>query len=620
MEKNKVLLIQVWFGKIPEYFWYHYETTKNLKGFDFLFFTDQDLIVESSNYKVIKTTKKNVENLLSACLNKKIEIKNNKKACDLKASFGQIFSNFISGYEYYGAYDLDTLFGDVYNYTTEFIGDYDIITVADEVYHNRISGPFVLFKNDEKLKSEYLSEEYVKCFENHDVECFEENFLFQKIKDKYKIKFIYSINCETLNGGKNTYSCFWRGGQVFVNGEQKLLYHFYRKKLTDFKRIGDMIIAKYKKILVDDFYWVVSFTQDYEKLFLNLLKSIKKYSNRKCVIYSINYNFILPLEELSNEQFIIRRIDIPEGEKDIRNRDHNIISSKPLINLDVINHFPNKKFICIDSDIYLTVNSDNIINFSHNLENYPLINSHIHEVIYLNGINPEEEWTSPLHLLLGEMCVENFVVPRRKTNVMIFDINSKWFFEEQMEIYKKYKGVKPGILALHDEDTANALLSKYNLNNSLPLLDIEEVNDIDMNVFFKYSYNMTPISEFVRLPKNKNEVLFFHGIKSQEHYDKIVENYDSQTIDCEEMFINYVNNTLIFEKNSFFTNKNLPEKVNFEIYDRTNQLLFSLDEQLIKKYFMFYISNIFLPSGQYTLKISDTESKNYIFKDIFRVE
>lgn len=616
---KKVALIQVWFGPIPDYFWYHYETTKNIKGFDFLFFTDQDFELNSPNYKVIKTNKKTVEDLVSACLNEEIQIKSNKKTCDLKASFGDIFKEFISGYDYYGVYDLDTLFGDIYNFTNEFLGEYDVITIADEVYHNRLSGPFLLFRNDERLRTEYRSEEYVRCFDNTEVDCFEEHYLNEKLKDKYKIKYIYSINCETQNGGKNSFNCYWRGGKVFINDEEKLLYHFYRKSLTNLSKVGNTIIARYDKVIIEDFYWVISFTQNYEKLFHNLLKSIKKYSNRKCIIYSINYDYTLPIYDFSNEQFIVRRIDIPEGDKDIRGRDNNIISSKPIINLDVINHFPNKKFVTIDSDIYFTTNSDDIVKFFDQLEHYPLINSHIHEVIYLSGINPDEEWTSPLKLLLDEMGVIDFVVPRRKTNVVIFDERSEWFFKEQMELYKKYKGTKHGILALHDEDTANAILSKYNLQKCLPLIDIEEVTDIDMEVFFKYSYHMTPISDYVILPKTKNDVLFFHGIKSQEHYDSISQNYNRSTIDCEEIVINYTGQNLLFEKNSFLSTKKLPDKVDFKIYSQKNELIFSINEQLINHYFLFYMNNLFLPNGYYNIKILNSFDGTCIFRDVLKV-
>lgn len=619
MKKNNIVLIQVWFGPIPDYFWFHYETTKNLKGFDFLFFTDQEIFLDSSNYKVIQTNKEIVETLLSNSLKQKIKIKNNKKACDLKSCFGDIFQEYIRDYDYYGAYDIDTLFGDVYDFTNQYIGEYDIITISDEIYHNRLSGPFLIFRNYEKLRTEYVSEEYIRCFDNSEVECFEENFLNLKLKDKYKIKYINSINCETKNGGKNSYNCYWRGGKVFINNEEKLLYHFYRKSNTKITKIGNTIIASYNKVLIEDFYWVVSFTENYEKLFNNLLKSIKEYSNRKCIIYSINYDYILPIHDLHNEQFIVRRINIPEGDKDERGRYQDIISSKPIINCDVINHFPNKKFVTIDTDIYLTTNSDEISNFFEKLENYPLINSHIHEVIYLKNIIPDEEWTSPLKILLDEIGVVDFVVPRRKTNILLFDFRSEWFFKEQMELYHKYKNTKPGILALWDEDTANAILSKYQLNKCLPLIDIEETCDLDMDVFFKYSYNMTPVSEYVILPKNKNDVLFFHGIKSQNHYNLIYENYCKNVIESEEMVISYVNNNLTFEKNSFLDIKKLPEYVDFEVYDERNNLVAYLNQQQINIFFLFYINNIYLPKGNYVVKIFSNPDKVCIFRDVFKV-
>jgi hypothetical protein len=53
IKNPNIILIQLWIGKIPDYFWYHYETTKNL-NIDFLFVTDQDIDLNSKNYKVIK--------------------------------------------------------------------------------------------------------------------------------------------------------------------------------------------------------------------------------------------------------------------------------------------------------------------------------------------------------------------------------------------------------------------------------------------------------------------------------------------------------------------------------------------------------------------------------------
>lgn len=617
----KIVLIQTWIGKIPDYFWFHYETTKNIKNIDFLFFTDQDLFVDSPNYKIIKTNVETIEYLLSRSLNTQIKFKGNSnyKISDIKASYGDIFRDFIKDYDYFGFYDLDTLFGDVSKYVNPFLGEYDVITIADEKYHNRISGPFTILKNQEDLKTIYRCNEFIQTLDSEETLSYEEHGMNETLKEKYKIKFIYQNSCDTENGGKNIYTCYWSGGKNFIKNEERFIYHFYRKKHTKLYKLANSIIAQYNKLIIDDFYWVVAFTQNYEKLFLNLLKSIKKYSNRKCIIYSINYNYVPPFEYITDEQFITRRIDIPEGDKDIRGRDNNIISCKPMINLDVINQFPGKKFVAIDSDIYFTVNSDDISKFFKELENYPLINSHIHDVIYLSGINEHEEWTSCLEVLLGEMGVSNYVVPRRKTNVMIYDERSEWFFKEQMSLYNQYRGTKPGILALHDEDTANAVLSKYELKKCLPLLDIEEVIDIDMGIFHRYSYHMTPISPSVIIPQNKNEVLFFHGIKSQEHYNNIMINYDNTVLECEEFCMSYKNNTFLMEKNSFLTTKKIPDVVNFIVMDDKNNIVLTLNNQFIKYYFLFYISDVYLLPGNYNIKIISSEDGTCIYKDILNV-
>ena len=619
MEKNKIILIQLWLGKIPDYFWYHYETTKNL-NIDFLFVTDQDIILDSKNYKIIQITKEDIESKLSDILSVEFKIKNNKKTCDLKASLGHLFESYTNGYDYFGCYDIDTLFGDTHKYLTPHLGEYDFISIGDNTIHNRLSGPFLIIKNNDELRKLYINEHFIKCFENEDVECYEESVLSNLVRDKYKIKLIDNVNLNYTDGYKNEYDSYWSGGKVFVKNEEKFLYHFYRKNKTKLNKVGNLITASYDKAIVDDFYWVVSFTKNYETLFINLLESIKKYSNRKCIIYSINHDYSLSKNDLSNEQFIVRRIDIPEGDKDIRGRDNNIISSKPSINVDLINAFPNKKFVCIDSDIYFTVNSDNIKRYFNELENYPLINSHIHDVFYLSNIIEGEEWTSSLHILKNEMGVTTEIYPRRKTNVMIFDSNSEWFFKEQMEIYQKYKGTKPGILLFHDEDTANAVLAKYNLTKGLPLLDIEEVTDIDMGIFENYSYSMTEISSSVVLPKNHNEVLFFHGIKSQEHYDNIRRNYNASVIDCEEFVITYSNQTLVFEKNSFMTTKKVGEIVDFVISDLKGNEIFRLGGQNFYGYWYFYVTNLFLEPNKYSIKIYETNTNKCIFNDILEVK
>jgi hypothetical protein len=109
--KNKIVLMQLWLGEIPDYFWFHYETTKNL-NIDFLIFTDSELVVDSPNYKVIPITKDEVERKVSSMLDYEYKFKNLRKTNDLKSCLGELFEEYLTGYDFFGFYDIDTLFGD----------------------------------------------------------------------------------------------------------------------------------------------------------------------------------------------------------------------------------------------------------------------------------------------------------------------------------------------------------------------------------------------------------------------------------------------------------------------------------------------------------------------------
>ena len=100
------------------------------------------------------------------------------------------------------------------------------------------------------------------------------------------------------------------------------------------------------KTILEDFYWVTYCTENYEHLLNNLLQSIDKFSNRKVIVFTINYSFDHTKNTFYNSsQYEFFRYDIEEGDKDIRGRDFNVISSKPKICSKVIEIYPNQKFI-----------------------------------------------------------------------------------------------------------------------------------------------------------------------------------------------------------------------------------------------------------------------------------
>ena len=383
-----------------------------------------------------------------------------------------------------------------------------------------------------------------------------------------------------------------------------------------------MISVKYKKTILDDFMWVIHFSQTYEKCVPQLLASINNYSNRKCVIYTINYDSPLKSEyQYISDQFIFIRMDIPPGKLDTKGRDTTIMNSKPLIPLDVLERFPDKKFVHIDTDISLTVNSDKISKYFNQLENYPLINSHIHDVIYFYGFAEDGSLTSSLHTLLDLMGIEpNIPLPRRKCNIIVFDKNSKWFFSEQMEIYDKFKNHEdPIILAYHDEDSTNALLTKYQLYKSLPLVDIEETYDLSLDVLHNYSYSLTPISEHVVLPKNLNEILFFHGFKTKEDFELIKMNYGKKTLTHDDIDIYYKNDTLFIERNNFMVDKKFERIVDLVVYTKEYEEIFNFSNQDIFNINLFFINNFELQPNIYLLEIIESESRKVIYHNNFQI-
>jgi len=617
----KVALIQLWFGSLPEYFNYHLETTKNIDLIDFYFFTDQDLDIQQDNFFYHKIDREYVTDYLSKIFSYDIKFTFDYKYSDIKSALTDIFYIHIKDYDYVGYCDLDILFGDVNKFLRPLLDHYDFISIGEKTFHNRLSGPFTIYRNTEEFRTLYKVPEFIDGMNQPNVVFFEEIILDQIVNEKYSKQLITEMNVNSINGNL-IYETTWNGGQLNCDNREIFIHHFYLKNNTLLGKIGNTIYTKYKKTILDDFMWVIHFSQTYEKYVPQLLKSIHNYSNRKCIIYTINYDSNLKYEyQYISDQFIFIRMDIPPGKLDTKGRDISILNSKPIILSDTIDRFPNKKFVYIDTDISLTVNSDKVFKYFNELENYPLINSHIHDVIFLNGLTEDGGLTSSLHTLLDLMGIEpNIPLPRRKCNIIIFDKNSKWFFSEQMKLYEKFKNYDdPVVLALHDEDTANTILTKYQLYKSLPLIDIEETYDLSLDILHKYSYSLTPISEHVVLPKNLNEILFFHGFKTEEDFELIKMNYGKKTLSHDNIYIYYKNDTLFIERNNFMVDKKFEKIVDLIVYNKEYQQIFHFPNQDIANIHLFFIDNFQLEPDIYLLEIIESESRRVIYHNNFQI-
>ena len=91
-------------------------------------------------------------------------------------------------------------------------------------------------------------------------------------------------------------------------------------------------------------------------------------------------------------------------------------------------------------------------------------------------------------------------------------------------------------------------------------------------------------------------------------------------MDCEEILIYYVDNTVFFEKNSFLTTKNIEGEFDFILKDKEGNTVQRLTNQILKKYWIFYISNVDLPKGEYFVEIIQTQTKNKIYNNLLKIQ
>jgi len=616
MTKKPIALVQVWLGKLPDYFEYHYDTCVN-QNIDFYVFTDQevDSKFNSPNFKFIPMTVAAIEKRLHDRTGREIKIKNNYKFCDIKPSYADIFHEYLNGYDYVGWYDIDTLFGDIVSWLSPYFNNFDAISFGEDGHiYNRLSGPLTIIRNIPRVAKAYSQDPVfyetmaIEEYAEYDERKFTE--LLRKSGISYKI--IFEAGNMNSDSWKIQFDAVWSGGKLYVEGKEKLIYHFYRKNMTKFERKGNTIVAGRKFEYEDDFLWVTYFTESYEPLAGTLIQSLSKFSKRKCLLYTVNYNS--KYEHTLSDQFIVRRIDIgTEGDwMDSRKRSFITIVSKSLINLDSIKAYPDKKFVFLDTDIYVTVNVDGIAKYFKDLENYPLVNSHVHDVIYFHD---NGEHVSSLHSLGEELGIDIHIFPRRKCNVMLYDASSAWVFQEQMDIYHKHKDSKRRcIFAFQDEDTMNVILSKYDFRKSLPVVDIEEGYSIDINRIANYSYNYTAISALARVPKTDRDVYVFHGYKTPHDWEQINECYSKTVLDQEDLLVEYNGKDMILTKNSFIRDKKFESTVFVKIFDETHRLIFEFSWEIFMTQF-FYAWDMSLTKGKrYLIEIEESMSKRLIFR------
>jgi autotransporter strand-loop-strand O-heptosyltransferase len=301
-------------------------------------------------------------------------------------------------------------------------------------------------------------------------------------------------------------------------------------------------------------HFVTHTTQNYEHVTLNLAKSIQKYSKNKLVVYTIDYD---ASEELKSYAVCRRlNLNIPEiTTKDLFigldnfyvNRNsvnvYHILSSKIDVMIQTIKDGA-KEWVYIDSDSIANLNVDDLFIYTKDVNEIPLATKGPYEYILLthsNGTvdgNPfwKGDGTTDLTATI-EWPMMNFfhMEPNSRgiystTNILVGTDKVLPF----LELWRDVRNILPRVTntykksPMHEETIFNVL--KWKMGDcSLPMVYINAVKSDTVKHFFETETSHdTMVEAYYKLPKEKQVITVFHGIKKQEEIDKVFEMLDSK--------------------------------------------------------------------------------------------
>lgn len=147
----KYALVCCYYGVLPNYFELWLDSAKKNTVIDFYIVTERNTIKEyetkinnTTNIKIVYCSFKELKKRIQTLFPFKISLNQPYKLCDYRLAYGLIFEDVFKGYNYFGWYDLDVIYGDLNNYLkTNENSEYDLIG---------INGHFTLIKNKDELK------------------------------------------------------------------------------------------------------------------------------------------------------------------------------------------------------------------------------------------------------------------------------------------------------------------------------------------------------------------------------------------------------------------------------------------------------------------------------------
>lgn len=239
-EKKKmksIILINCYFGKLPEYFDLWLKSVKANPTVDFLIVTDDKRKFEyPKNVKVKYTTFEKLCSEIKSNFDFEICLNKPYKLCEYKPFYNLFFQEIVKKYDFWGYCDLDLIFGDIRKFVNE-----EVLNTYEKIYNR---GHLTLFKNSLKINKVISCEKKFKNFYNYR-EAFSTNYVchfdegagITKLFQKNNILSYDEPDYADINMKYNNFNLLFRkdispnNPGIFLWKDGKLYFCFNEKKV-----------------------------------------------------------------------------------------------------------------------------------------------------------------------------------------------------------------------------------------------------------------------------------------------------------------------------------------------------------------------------------------------------
>ena len=290
----------------------------------------------------------------------------------------------------------------------------------------------------------------------------------------------------------------------------------------------DTIAQNASKILqsrIKSFAFVTTGNLQYMPVIEKLVQSLLEFSEQKIIVYGVDCE--VPFDY---PNVIKRRIKSPNISK------HDKWYWKQYACIESLNEGFDY-YIWIDGDVVVNYNIDTVKKYFNRVGRYPLSDIHVQEEFFGTYGNGKSQ-------LFNEELANKWEVEKQQPYMhicfYIYNDGSKGFFDELLKHYEFVMKENPNdydkLYLWNDEGIDNAIRWKYGYTNHLPLSNFDTSSydgdegfiDKTLHQFYKFwnedgPQNFNRIFGYQYIPKDKDNIIYFHGNKNAEISDKMIE-------------------------------------------------------------------------------------------------